>query len=132
MDATHKLHYGLEMESQGARWLESRFPSLSLLAKNYRWKGGELDLVYEDHSRARAVELVFVEVRARKPGALVDAVASITLLKQRRLARTIEHFLSRYKGPAQSIRLDVLAWDGKGWDYLKNVRLEGAGAGRYH
>jgi putative endonuclease len=132
MDALNKLHYGLEMESQGACWLESHFPSLNLLAKNYRWKGGEVDLVYEDRTPGQKAELVFVEVRARKSGALVDAVASITLPKQRRLARTIEHFLSRYKGPAQSIRLDVLAWDGKGWDYLKNVRLEGAGAGRYH
>jgi len=127
-----RLRYGLDMEVQGAHWLERRYPSLHLLAKNYRWKGGELDLVFEDRSEQSPAELVFVEVRARKPGALVDGVLSVTLPKQRRLSRTIEHFLARYQGSAKSVRLDILAWDGLNWTHLKNVRLESAPARRYH
>ncbi len=127
-----KLQYGLEMEARGAEWLGIHYPSLCLLEKNYRWKGGELDLIYEDRSEARPQELVFVEVRARKPGAIVDGVVSITLPKQRRLARTIRHFLARYEGSAKSVRLDILAWDGLNWTHLKNVRLEGPSSRQYH
>jgi putative endonuclease len=129
---TGKLHFGLEMEEKGAQWLEGRYPSLTLLVKNYRWKGGELDLVFEDRPLRSPPELVFVEVRARKPGALVDGVMSITAPKQMRLSRTIQHFLSRYDGPARSVRLDVLAWDGAAWTHLKDVRLEGGGHRQYH
>jgi putative endonuclease len=128
----NKLHYGFEMEEKGAQWLESRYPSLSRIAKNYRWKGGELDLIYIDRSQRGHSELVFVEVRARKSGALVDGVVSITLPKRRRLSRTIQHFLSRYDGLAHSVRLDVLAWDGAVWTHLKDVRLEGASHWQYH
>lgn len=136
----NKLIYGLEMEAQGAKWLESKYPSLSFLEKNYRWKGGEIDLIYEERTQSSASvrsigqvrELVFVEVRARKPGALVDAVLSITAPKQRRLSRTIQHYLARYRGSAKSARFDVLAWDGLNWSHLKNVRLEPAPAGSYH
>lgn len=140
-----RLHYGLEMETQGALWLESTCPSLRLLEKNYRWKGGEIDLIFEDRvgeGRAkvgasekpvgRTCELVFVEVRARKLGALVDGVVSITLPKQRRISRTIRHYLARYRGSAKSVRFDVLTWNGLNWSHLKNVRLEDQGIARYH
>ncbi|MFL5814970.1 MAG: YraN family protein [Bdellovibrionia bacterium] len=127
-----KLHFGLEMEEKGAQWLEGRYPSLTRLVKNYRWKGGELDLVFEDRTLRKPPELVIVEVRARKSGALVDGVVSITAPKRMRLARTIRHFLSRYNGPAHSVRLDVLAWDGANWTHLRDVRLEGAAHRQYH
>jgi putative endonuclease len=127
-----RLHYGLGMEEQGARWLTDQFPFFRLVTKNYRWKGGELDLVFEAMPENGQCELIFVEVRARKKDALVDGVASVTLPKQRRLERTIRHFLARYRGPAKSLRFDVLAWNGSIWTHLKNVRLEGGHFRHYH
>jgi len=42
-------------------------------------------------------ELVFVEVRSRRPGSLIDPVDTITPTKQRRLARTAQVYLGRHR-----------------------------------
>ncbi|MCM2279367.1 MAG: YraN family protein [Oligoflexia bacterium] len=91
----------------------------TLLARNFRCKAGEIDLVFEE----RGVELVFVEVRCRLKGGWVDGVSSVTFGKQRRLKRAIAQFLARYRGQARSARVDLLAWDGKAWEHLRDLRL---------
>ena len=116
----NRLEYGLAMEEEALKWMIDRYPSLVPQSRNYRWKGGEIDLVFEDEDTR---ELVFVEVRARRLDALVDPIASITYPKQRKLCRTIEHYLARYQGDAKSVRIDFLGWDGKNWTHLKNVIL---------
>jgi putative endonuclease len=116
----NKLEYGLSMEEEALQWMLEHYPTLMPQSRNYRWKGGEIDLVFEDEETR---ELVFVEVRARQLDALVDPISSITYPKQRKLCRTIEHYLARYNGNAESVRIDFLGWDGENWIHLKNVIL---------
>ncbi|MEY2633555.1 MAG: hypothetical protein RIR00_2209 [Pseudomonadota bacterium] len=61
---------------------------LRLLARNYRVKGGEIDLICQD-----GATLVFVEVRLRRNAAFGGAAASITRSKRQRLLLAARHYL---------------------------------------
>lgn len=68
-----------------------RAAGMRIIARNYRCRLGEIDLVGE-----RAGCLHFVEVRYRRSTRFGGAAASVTLAKQARIARTASHFLSRH------------------------------------
>lgn len=118
-----KLHFGLKIESLAERWYLDKTPGAHLLARNFRWRGGEIDLIFEEPSRLwpGRTELVFVEVRARLPGAWVSGVESVQGAKLRRLRQGISLYLSRYEGRAFGARLDLLAWDGSCWEHLPSA-----------
>lgn len=68
---------------------------LTILARNYRCRMGEVDLIADDHG-----SLVFVEVRLREEREGNDfggAAASITPAKQRRIVKAAQHYLSGRK-----------------------------------
>lgn len=100
--------------------------SRCLIARNYRSRFGEIDLILEEKRESGEVELVFVEVRARSRGGWVDGVQSVSFPKQLRLSRVIAKFLSRYSGAAGSVRLDLLSWDGMSFTHLRNVWIGGS------
>lgn len=60
-----------------------------LLARNYRCRQGEVDLIMRDEDT-----IVFVEVRLRAAGALVSAAESIDPHKQRRIVTAARHYLA--------------------------------------
>jgi len=98
-----------------------------LLGRNYRCRGGEIDLIFEESvkgSYGADVELVFIEVRFRLNGSWMNGVESVDLRKRRRLSHAIRHFLMGYQGKAKTLRLDILAWDGRSWVHLKNALLQ--------
>lgn len=96
---------GAAGELAACRFLESR--GLHLLDAGWRCRLGELDLVMLDGD-----VLVFVEVRARQPGALVDPVESIDAHKRRRTVRAASAWLSRHPGyAALPARFDVVGCD---------------------
>jgi putative endonuclease len=109
------LEYGKETEDLALEWFLKKFPA-QLVIRNYRCKMGELDLIFEQD-----LELIFVEVRARQPGAWVSGVESIGPKKLQRIRKAIRHFLISYQGRAKEIRMDVLSWDGNGWTHLPNI-----------
>lgn len=113
-----RVQFGREVEEKALSQLRALYPGCRLLARNYRIRGGEIDLVLEDRG-----ELIFVEVRARLGGSFQNGIESVTLPKQLRLRRTIRHFLVRYQGRAHSARLDILAWDGTEWAHYPDVWL---------
>jgi putative endonuclease len=119
--------YGNEIEARAEAWFLKRYgKGARLLCRNYFFKGGELDLVFElseIREGAVAPQLVLVEVRARSAQGWVDGLESVTFPKQRRLQSAIEHFLARYRGLAGSCRLDILAWDGASFRHVVDVRL---------
>lgn len=88
---------------------------LVLVARNFRCKGGEIDLIMQDRS-----SLVFVEVRKRADNRHGGAAASITSAKQRRLLIAAQVYLQRYAMPP-ACRFDVIAIDGEKLDWLKNA-----------
>lgn len=82
---------------------------LTLLARNYRCRRGEIDLVMRD-----ADTLVFVEVRRRSSRAFGGALDSVDARKRARLVAAAEHFLmTRRIGDDRPCRFDVVAIDGR-------------------
>ena len=77
---------GRQAEDLAARFLEKK--KLRIIARNYRCRGGEIDLVCRDGK-----VLVFVEVRLRQNTAFGGAAASVTAIKQRRIILAAQHFL---------------------------------------
>jgi putative endonuclease len=88
---------------------------LTLLQRNFRCKGGEIDLVMQESGA-----LVFVEVRKRADTRYGGAAASVTGRKQARLIIAAQVFLQRYRSPP-ACRFDVIAIDGTAIDWLRNA-----------
>ena len=95
---------GDDAEALAAAFLEER--GLKIVARNYRCKFGEIDLV----ARSGAT-LVFVEVRARTSDAFGGAAGSITPAKRRRLLAAARHYLARH-GADSPCRFDAVLLNG--------------------
>lgn len=106
---------GAAREREASRFLQAR--GLQLLDRNFHCRLGEIDLIMRDGE-----ELVFVEVRHRGPGALVDAASSVDAHKQRRLIQAARVWLSRHPRQAEApMRFDVCAGDGEQWRWIRNA-----------
>ena len=102
--------HGTEYEQKAGEYLEKN--GYRLLAKNVTYVCGEIDLIVEENS-ARGVILVFVEVRKRDPSAWITPEESLTFPKQRRLKMAIQRYLLKYRGHAQHVRIDLIAFWGE-------------------
>jgi len=78
----------------------------AVLARRYRTRQGEIDIIAEDRGT-----VVFVEVKARVSGAFGGAAAAVTPLKQRRIAGMAVDYLSRRGWLDRPCRFDVVAID---------------------
>jgi putative endonuclease len=87
---------------------------LQVLARNFRVKGGEIDIVCRDGDAT-----VFVEVRRRASADFGGAGASITATKQQRLVLAARHWLARH-GDA-SCRFDCILINGDQLEWMKNA-----------
>ena len=81
------MNAGAAAETLAAEFLQAR--GLAVIKRNYRCRGGEIDLIARD-----GATLVFVEVRLRSSSAFGGARASITAAKRRRLKFAAGLFLS--------------------------------------
>lgn len=94
---------GLAAEDLACRHLEQR--GLTTVARNYRTRYGELDLVMREGET-----LVFVEVRYRHGDEYGDGVDSIDRRKQGKLTRTANAYLqSHYPNRPPPCRIDVIS-----------------------
>ncbi len=98
---------GQQFEDLALHFLDQQ--GLILIAKNFRCRSGEIDLIMRD-----AHYLVFVEVRYRASLSHGGAAASITRSKQRKLWLTAQTFLllQGLNESNQACRFDVVAFDG--------------------
>lgn len=103
---------GAAAEDLAARHLVRH--GLKILARNYRCRGGEIDLVCRD-----GATLVFVEVRLRTNRGFGGAAASITPAKQRRLIRAAGHYLAGKPMPA--CRFDAVLLDAENIEWIRNA-----------
>lgn len=78
---------GREAEALAARHLEGH--GLRVVQRNFRVRGGEIDLICRDGRT-----LVFVEVRLRSRSDFGGAGASITATKRRRIILAAQHYLA--------------------------------------
>jgi putative endonuclease len=90
---------------------------LELLARNYRCRYGEIDLIARDGQT-----LVFVEVRMRGSNDYGGAAASITAGKQTKLVRAARHFLAG-RASIPPCRFDALLISGSQQlvEWIKNA-----------
>jgi putative endonuclease len=93
---------------RGRLWESREAHGLRVVARGFRCRVGELDLVCQDGRH-----LVIVEVRARGSGALTSAIESIGPSKRRRIVQATRYLLLRHREwHAAPIRFDVVAFDG--------------------
>lgn len=95
---------GSAAENQAIGYLQQH--GLRILQKNYRCKGGEIDIIAQD-----GCMVVFVEVRSRAVSVFGGAAESITLRKQRRIILAARHYLMKAK-TTPMCRFDAILLDG--------------------
>ena len=96
---------GDDYEDKAVDWLQDQ--GLLLLARNFRGKTGEIDIVARDKDH-----LVFLEVRARSNRYFASAAGSVDRRKQLRILRTAQLFLQRHPCLANMpCRFDVIAFE---------------------
>ncbi|MEN9722663.1 MAG: hypothetical protein RJB38_649 [Pseudomonadota bacterium] len=101
------------------RWYEQA--GARVIARNFRLKCGELDLVVEEQAPSGWWTLIFVEVRSRTYGKSWDRPEeSLTLPKLFRIRHAAERFLQGYQGPARSIRFDLASWNHRELKVFRN------------
>jgi putative endonuclease len=110
---TDKKIQGQAGEDAALSYLEHH--GLTLVTRNFRCKGGEIDLIMQEHGT-----LIFIEVRKRADARHGGAAASVTSAKQARLIIAAHIYLQRYKMPP-ACRFDVVAIDGDNLNWIKNA-----------
>lgn len=93
---------GALAEERAAAYLMQQ--GLHVLVRNWRVRGGEIDLICREGET-----LVFVEVRLRKNRQFGGAAESITATKQARIVLAARHYLAGK--PEQICRFDVVLLD---------------------
>jgi putative endonuclease len=95
---------GQAFELMACHYLQQQ--GLSLVARNYRSRHGELDLIMNDGD-----SLVFVEVRYRRSTRFGSGAESVDRHKQARLIATAAHYLQNCGSRAtQAARFDVISF----------------------
>jgi len=95
---------GQSAESRAEAFLKVR--GLKLVARNWRCRFGEIDLIMQD-----GTTLVFVEVRLRSRSDFGGAAASVTPAKQKKLLAAARQYLATLK-TLPPCRFDVVALSG--------------------
>lgn len=96
------MSLGQDGEARAAAFVEAL--GFKVLARNWRCRHGELDLVAEDGRT-----LVFIEVKARSSRRRGSPEEAVDAAKQARLARVAAAFLSAHGASGRPCRFDVVA-----------------------
>ena len=113
--ALQRLWRGRDGEDRAARHLQQA--GLQLLARNVRFRGGELDLVMQERD-----SLVFVEVRVRNNTRFGSGADSVTLRKQQRVILAAQLYLQQHpEHQRRACRFDVVSITGTDLQWLKNA-----------
>ena len=102
-----RQNLGKSGEDLAVRELERR--GYAILARRYRTRYGEIDIVAKDGETT-----VFVEVKARVTDEFGTAAEAVTPWKQRRLAHMASDYVARNDLAFQPCRFDVVAIDWAG------------------
>jgi putative endonuclease len=113
----YRQRLGAQGEDRAADWY--RHAGYEIIARNWRCREGELDLVV-----ARPGELVFCEVKTRSSDRFGVPAEAVTMAKQRRLRTLAAQFLADHADDAAgsarpSIRFDVVAVKGSAVDVIQ-------------
>jgi len=109
---------GKEGENRAVEALQAA--GMSVIARNFRSRQGEIDIIALDGET-----LVFVEVKAYTQYSLDSLAYSVSLKKQRRIIETAKYFLSinrQYYGRA--VRFDVVFIGNETVSHLASAFME--------
>ncbi len=114
-----KTAAGAAAEAAAANWLQRR--GLVCIERNFRCRGGEIDLIMRD-----GATLVFVEVRLRNSSGFGSAAESVTPAKQRRVIHAAQYYLATHAGSVDlACRFDVMAAqnraDSIAWEWVRDA-----------
>jgi putative endonuclease len=101
----HRQTLGKSGEDRAVAELQRR--GYAILARRYRTRHGEIDIVADDGGT-----IVFVEVKARDTQECGSAADAVTIHKQRRLSSMAVDYLARNRITNRPCRFDVVAIDG--------------------
>ena len=104
--STARQEAGAHADEVAARFLAGN--GLQIVARNYRTRLGEIDVVARD-----GAVLVFVEVRLRTRGDYGGALESIDERKQHRIALAAAAYLQEIGGREPPCRFDVITVQGR-------------------
>jgi putative endonuclease len=76
---------------------------LKLITRNFRKRGGEIDLIMQDDAT-----LVFIEVRLRQSNQFGSAIESVTYTKRQKIIQTAQCYLQENKPEYLAYRFDVI------------------------
>jgi len=102
-----RQEFGKSSENRAADELERR--GYAILARRYRTKHGEIDIVARDGDTT-----VFVEVKARSTVEFGTAAEAVTRYKQRQVVSMASDYVVRNRLTESRCRFDVVAIDGVG------------------
>ncbi len=108
-----RRNLGQQGESEAEQFLRAK--GYAIMAKNFRSRIGEIDLV-----ALHRQTIVFVEVRSLSGEEFGDPLATVTPRKQRQIAKTALLYLSRHNLHDRAARFDVI---GIQWPAEKNDKL---------
>ena len=100
--ARNRVRFSEIGEDLAVRELERR--GYAILARRYRRRGGEIDIIAAD-----GPTVVFIEVKARDGLDYGSGGEAVTALKQRRLIATARDYLTRQRLHDVPCRFDVVA-----------------------
>ena len=116
----YKHQLGQKGESIAANFLQSQ--GYDFIARNYHCPFGEIDLIAEKDG-----ELIFFEVKTRFDDSEIPAVETVNYLKQKKLIRSAQCYLSQRKLFDTPWRIDVLGIELNSNGTLKDIEhLKGA------
>ncbi|MBD3821709.1 MAG: YraN family protein [Thiotrichales bacterium] len=102
---------GQQKEVDAASFLQSQ--RLDVLHKNYRCKGGEIDLICLEQTSPQETTLVFVEVKHRQSTTFGEPEEAINAAKQRKLILCAQTFLQKHPDyQHHAMRFDSLSFTG--------------------
>ena len=110
--------FGESAESRAAGFLKKK--GYEILKRNYTTKYGEIDIIAKEKDT-----IVFVEVKARKPGKYANPKAAVTRAKQRKISIVALCYLKKNNQTQSRARFDVVAIssaeDGEKIELVKNA-----------
>jgi putative endonuclease len=111
------LRPGARGESMACRHLKSE--GCRILARNYRCRGGEIDIVVQD-----AETIVFVEVKERQGSRHGAACEAVTRGKRGRIVLAARLFAAQRGLSERPLRFDVVSidWDAEGAPHIRHDR----------
>ena len=111
-----RLALGAAGEDQASRWYTQR--RYRVLARNWRCREGELDLVLLSPQRV----VVFAEVKTRSSARFGTPAEAVTADKQRRLRLLAARYLRTAAPPRHAgLRFDVVSVTGAGVEVLEGA-----------